>query len=180
MLRQIENITIHFSKFPFFGKGHIYLQHGKKFYSFWKIKLNRDEYKQYLANTKSIPVLFSLDNNHYWLFDGKFYKDTDNLKPDEVRALLVTRHKLDEQKINRAKTISAMNRYPISSNREIIPEDVKLLVWERDHGKCVKCGSNVELQYDHIIPVSKGGASTPENLQILCGRCNRAKSDSVV
>ncbi|MBR2352886.1 MAG: HNH endonuclease, partial [Clostridia bacterium] len=33
----------------------------------------------------------------------------------------------------------------------------------------------VKLEVDHIIPVSKGGKSTLDNLQTLCERCNRGK-----
>jgi hypothetical protein len=43
------------------------------------------------------------------------------------------------------------------SGREPIPERVKMYVWKRDGGKCVKCGSNQKLEYDHIIPLSKRG-----------------------
>jgi 5-methylcytosine-specific restriction endonuclease McrA len=37
-----------------------------------------------------------------------------------------------------------------------------------------------EFQYDHIIPVSVRGGSTEDNLQILCGPCNRRKGASIV
>lgn len=35
------------------------------------------------------------------------------------------------------------------------------------------------LEVDHIVPLSKGGMSAPENLQTLCWRCNRAKSNKM-
>jgi 5-methylcytosine-specific restriction endonuclease McrA len=73
-----------------------------------------------------------------------------------------------------------MTNFGSTRSRPAIPDDVKLFVWQRGQGACVKCGSNVELQFDYVIPVSLGGASTPENLQILCGPCNRTKSNSIV
>jgi 5-methylcytosine-specific restriction endonuclease McrA len=35
------------------------------------------------------------------------------------------------------------------------------------------------LEVDHVVPVSKGGLSTPEDLQTLCWRCNRTKSNKL-
>ena len=52
---------------------------------------------------------------------------------------------------------------------------MKRAVFERDGGKCVQCGSNFDLQYDHVIPVAMGGATTIENLQLLYADCNREK-----
>jgi len=60
-------------------------------------------------------------------------------------------------------------------SRQFIEDDVKIAVWRRDNARCVKCGSNKDLEFDHIIPVSMGGSSTERNLQLLCERCNREK-----
>ncbi len=61
-----------------------------------------------------------------------------------------------------------------------IPDDVKLFVWQRDGGRCVKCGSQEKLEFDHIIPISKGGGNTARNLQLLCEKCNRVKGGNLV
>lgn len=63
--------------------------------------------------------------------------------------------------------------------RETIPQDVKDKVWQRDNGMCVECGSKEKLEFDHIIPFSKGGSSTYRNVQLLCEPCNRKKHDNL-
>lgn len=60
-----------------------------------------------------------------------------------------------------------------------IPTGVKKEVFERDQGKCVICGSEIDIEFDHIIPFSKGGSSTANNIQILCKNHNRRKSDNI-
>ena len=60
-------------------------------------------------------------------------------------------------------------------SRERIPPWLRRIVWERDGARCVICNSREDLECDHIIPFSKGGATTEGNLQILCRRCNRQK-----
>ena len=71
-------------------------------------------------------------------------------------------------------------REQTKGRRETIPDDVKMYVWNRDGGKCVKCGSQEKLEFDHIIPLSKGGSNTARNVQLLCETCNRSKGDSIV
>lgn len=62
----------------------------------------------------------------------------------------------------------------------VIPTAVKLEVWKRDKGRCVECGSIVNLHFDRIIPWSRGGSSlTAENVQLLCARHNLAKHDRI-
>ncbi|WP_062976234.1 TerD family protein [Nocardia flavorosea] len=60
-----------------------------------------------------------------------------------------------------------------------IPQEVKAEVWQRDGGKCVECGESHYLEFDHIIPLSRGGATSASNLQILCRGCNRAKGANI-
>ena len=60
-----------------------------------------------------------------------------------------------------------------------IPSDIRRAVFERDGGQCVECGATFDLQYDHVLPVARGGATTIENLQLLCADCNRRKSDTL-
>lgn len=63
---------------------------------------------------------------------------------------------------------------PKWGNRHVSKE-LRGEVLERDERKCRKCGAADNLEIDHIIPVSLGGESTPDNLQVLCRSCNRAK-----
>ena len=56
----------------------------------------------------------------------------------------------------------------------------------RDNFTCCNCGNstfkepNLLLEIDHIIPVAKGGLTEESNLQTLCWKCNRSKSDKIM
>lgn len=63
----------------------------------------------------------------------------------------------------------------------LIPTEIKIAVWKRDKGKCVKCGATQNLHFDHDLPFSKGGTSlTVENVKILCVKCNLSKSNKIL
>ncbi|GAB2706756.1 TerD family protein [Nocardia thraciensis] len=64
---------------------------------------------------------------------------------------------------------------PGRRDRRSIPPEIKAEVWQRDGGTCADCGATHSLEFDHIIPLSRGGATSPANLQILCRACNRGK-----
>lgn len=45
-------------------------------------------------------------------------------------------------------------------------------------GVCQNCGSSENLEFDHIIPVARGGEDHISNMQILCKKCNLIKKDT--
>ena len=117
----------------------------------------------------------------WWLFGGEFYWTNEAYTPEEIRALIHEAVRKKERRIQRAMSIvNGGDKWNPDTSRESVPDEVKVLVWQRDQGKCVKCGSQENLEYDHIIPVSKGGSNTARNIQILCETCNRSKGDSLV
>ena len=61
------------------------------------------------------------------------------------------------------------------ANRRV-PDIIRAAVLVRDGGRCRRCRRAIQLEMDHIVPVSKGGQTEESNLQTLCRRCNRAKS----
>jgi hypothetical protein len=117
------------------------------------------------------------------------------LKPDEIvlfihkhfqrnaeriemqRLLSLEREAKKKRKLDRLRMLYA-DPGP-KTRREQISEDIQMFVWNRDGGKCVKCGSNQRLEFDHIIPVVMGGSNTARNLQLLCEVCNRQKGGSL-
>lgn len=68
-----------------------------------------------------------------------------------------------------------------AGQRALMTSKLRQQIKERDGFTCKHCGASVEkepnllLEIDHIIPVSKGGLTTEDNLQTLCWRCNRSK-----
>ncbi len=70
------------------------------------------------------------------------------------------------------------NVTPTDKASRYIPEHIKTTVKLRDGYKCARCGisgPDAYLEFDHVIPFSKGGPNTAENIQILCRRHNLQK-----
>jgi 5-methylcytosine-specific restriction endonuclease McrA len=113
-----------------------------------------------------------------WQFLDGFYWDDDGLGAEDVKALVMQRKRRQEQKLQSARSLmrAEENGRP---TRVPIPTDLRRAIFERDGGHCVECGGAFDLQYDHILPVAHGGATTLQNLQLLCAECNRRKSDSI-
>jgi HNH endonuclease len=111
----------------------------------------------------------------WWWWQGAFYWDSGSYTAADVKALLYRREQRTQRQLHHAHAVMAAGGSPTPRGREPIPREVRKFVFERDGGRCVECGSDFEIQYDHIIPFSMGGANTVENLQILCAPCNQSK-----
>ncbi|MBU3967659.1 MAG: HNH endonuclease [Euryarchaeota archaeon] len=56
-------------------------------------------------------------------------------------------------------------------------------VVRRDNNQCQICGRTLkdsDIEFDHIIPISKGGSSEENNIRVTCLDCNRNKSCKIV
>jgi 5-methylcytosine-specific restriction endonuclease McrA len=108
-----------------------------------------------------------------FVFDGQFSQgDMRRLMAEYLDAL--------EQRMTiAAVALDAQREGPDAERPSEIPERVRTIVWRRDMARCAVCGSADRLEFDHIIPRSVGGASTPGNLQVICQRCNDRKGAQV-
>lgn len=182
MLRRTENVQVFYKRDLWgllTGKYLVLLQVGRKDHlSPGRIPVS--EFRAMEARSAETPVFYMrIGERNYWRYRGQWHTDNEGLSQPQVHALLVTRAMRRHDQVNRAMTIASHGKLPTQGLRAPIPPDVRQLVWQRDGGRCVYCGSDTELQLDHQIPVSMGGSSSPENLQILCGPCNRRKGAGV-
>lgn len=120
----------------------------------------------------------------FWAYRGTGVEVTGGgeLSPEEIALKIkhaVLRHdKAFERMRREIKALENVEKVDIAQ-RERIPDSVRLFVWQRDQGKCVKCGNAEKLEFDHVIPVIKGGSNTERNVQLLCEQCNRSKGVSI-
>jgi hypothetical protein len=72
-----------------------------------------------------------------------------------------------------------------AGQRALMTTKLRGQIKERDNHACLTCGVSLSvephllLEVDHILPMSRGGLSVPENLQTLCWKCNRSKGAKV-
>ena len=101
-----------------------------------------------------------------WLFDNG-WSYGESLSKKKVQQWIAEETKLQKNNDKKKKR----SRY--------ISSGVKKEVWDRDRGVCQRCGAKYNIVYDHIIPHSKGGSNKTKNIQLLCDKCNRRKSDKI-
>lgn len=119
-------------------------------------------------------ALSSISSGTYLRHFGTWYNALDKfieyINNDDDESLI----DLDEGK-------NEVNGVKHKTKRE--PSDrLKVQVLMRDGNKCRICGVVCDggihkMHFDHIIPWSKGGETTLENLQVLCSVCNEALGD---
>lgn len=160
------------------------------------IKLDIPIFRSILEAQQEAPTnldpdrVFQEEKDRYvaaFMFKNQAFLVSDEFPSDTFQQeaiLLIRKHVFEEEnKLVRLKLeVEAIERASSQIGvykRTSIPEVVKLVVWERDEGKCVRCNSAHNLQFDHIIPVDKGGSNSEENIQLLCADCNLGKSDKI-
>ena len=133
----------------------------------------------------SEPLPIDGFENGAWVYRDRFIRVEVPKSFDRTELILRIKHAVLREDwalkriANEVQAFENLEAIPCA-RRERIPESVRLFVWQRDEGKCVNCGSQYKLEFDHIIPVADGGSSTERNIQLLCDSCNRRKGRSVI
>jgi hypothetical protein len=140
------------------------------------------------SEVEPVPIADETGRKFYgdncWAYRDKvFCVEGANLVSEEELKLRIkhecAKHSAELQRLRR-EVEAFENLDKISSaRRERIPEAVRMFVWQRDGGRCLECGTKESLEFDHIIPVVEGGATTERNIQLLCEPCNRRKGRKV-
>lgn len=151
--------------------------------------------KETLANAKSSDLDYIrlaqyadiLDDDHMFYFvilDTANDNNTSEFYCDYVYVLDCWHEMeligLDNFRVQFSQELLAAHK---KRERARMTRDYRVAIMKRDNYTCQKCGKympdEVGLQIDHIIPVSKGGTSDAENLQVLCSKCNGRKSNKI-
>lgn len=123
--------------------------------------------------------LYKSISRHY-LYQNCLYHIIGTFTDEEERLLVRDAFDSERRKFERLqKKFEAAEAADGTPRRPAISEEVRIAVWRRDSGKCARCGSRERLEYDHIIPISRGGSNTSRNIELLCETCNRQKSDRI-
>jgi hypothetical protein len=116
----------------------------------------------------------SLVSTYFVYRAGRVWSSRRKLTDEQWRGL-IDQTVQREDAILAAVTGNRAERVDVFKAR-FISVETRREVWRRDQGRCVQCGSQERLEFDHIIPVAMGGASSARNVQLLCEGCNRQKA----
>jgi hypothetical protein len=147
------------------------------------IDYSTDDFEKIKAAMQSAPIFVMSDDSagkKWWLYCGVGFVENEYLDAQGVYALAHADEERRQRKLQNAMDTAHYRQDTPAGTSRAIPAHVKQEVYNRDGGRCCKCGSNINLEFDHIIPFSKGGSNTARNIQLLCLMCNRAKRASII
>ena len=131
-----------------------------------------------LERSETDPV--ELEVAQFWIFKNNRYSIEGHHTVEEKKLLILEEFDKERKHFERLHHKhrsggSGMNQL----GRPRIAEAVRIEVWRRDGGRCSRCGSRESLEYDHIVPLARGGSNTARNVELLCEKCNRSKGDKI-
>lgn len=125
---------------------------------------------------KGSPQLLS---SLIWPYQGKPAAEVTELLRELESHGLIIRYFHDGEEVTELVT---WREFVVDIGRTTIPKRVRQAVEARDGRVCRLCGGEIpvseSVHLDHIIPFSRGGADTVDNLQVAHARCNIAKGAS--
>jgi len=138
-------------------------------YFYWEMK----ECYSY-TNFRLYPYLSEIESKvkFYNKYLHYFRQEYESVQLDKIEKWLDLVYRMTYYQNNKDRIKKEARK--CRDNREI-----RKILLKKQNGRCAKCGTTKNLSIDHIMPVSKCGANTIDNLQILCRSCNSKKSYKV-
>jgi len=131
-----------------------------------------------LERSQAEPV--ELDFAGFWVFKNNRYSVEGHYSIEEQKLLVLEEFDRERRHFERLhQKHGSAGSGTSQPARPRVPEAVRIEVWRRDGGRCSRCGSRENLEYDHIVPLAKGGSNTGRNVELLCEKCNRSKADKI-
>jgi hypothetical protein len=149
----------------------------------WRPKYDEPEtlhscIQEALEKSQTDPV--ELDFAGFWIFKNNRYSIDGQNGIEENKLLVLEEFDRERRHFER---LHQKHRSAVSDTSQLgrprLPEAVRIEVWRRDGGRCSRCESRENLEYDHIVPLAKGGSNTARNIELLCEKCNRSKADKI-
>jgi len=165
------------------------LDHKEKIES-WKQESEQRVERSLLKKYRQRQYLYAVDENAYVFHlvrSQKRYTQSNYVKSSYNAAVKVSSCSYSfeqlQDRYNRLAKIGfkcTLDDYYRKNQRKLVTPELRNKIKRRDNYTCQLCGKympdEVGLEIDHIVPISRGGKSTPSNLRVLCSRCNRKKS----
>ncbi len=148
-------------------------------------KLPMSQYEPILISEREIHISKDIVITYYtarevYIYQDIAYQISETHSDEECKLLVLEFVDKERRKFEQLKNkFSGIKSEDLKYERLRIPESVRIAVWRRDQGKCARCESRENLEYDHIVPVSKGGGNTERNIELLCQNCNRVKGNRI-
>ncbi len=86
----------------------------------------------------------------------------------------------DKVQVLSGRVVRLLNYIRIPIRNRMLNRPTRSQIYKRDKNSCQYCGATTRLTIDHVIPRSKGGQDTWENLVVACSKCNTEKSDKLL
>ena len=118
----------------------------------------RAQYVLGLRCLDGVGIIQNYEDAYRWFLKASVgLTGKEKIACDKAKSDLERDHLTQSLVLSLQRELSGASRQSSKPIRTGISKDVQSLVWKRDGGRCVECGSNENLEFDHIIPVSKGG-----------------------
>lgn len=146
-------------------------------------KLRNIEYKVFNDLIEKVNTDFYAEV-HLYLTRGRMHRVVDEKKElFDLNEIIDVLKSIDSSKVKDGRRFYSREVWKSIERveRAKVSNELRQEIFERDGYTCVNCESTEKesLEIDHIMPISKGGKTEPDNLQTLCHDCNFRKGNDI-